>query len=98
VSLFTLKIASYAGCGKCSGKDHELDAFSWLRLKSGYAAMQHMYGNSTLKLNRFAVMAFRFHDEAVGKPILQRIGSQWDQRAWSSGKGIRSRRRWAAAD
>jgi len=92
------EIASYAGCGKCSGKDHELDAFSWLRLKSGYAAMQHMYGNSTLKLNRFAVMAFRFHDEAVGKPILQRIGSQWDQRAWSSEKEFDLARRWAAAD
>jgi hypothetical protein len=89
------EVATTVGCGKCSGRDHEWEGFSWSRIKTGYAAMQHMYGTSTLNANRFAVLAFRFNDASVGKPLMQRIGAQWDQRAWSSEKEFELAQRWA---
>jgi len=57
---------------------------SWPRIKSGYEAMENLYGTSMLKRNRMAMMASQAGDVAMAQKMFQEIGESWDPAVWHS--------------
>jgi hypothetical protein len=80
---FELATTIYCGC--------EIDGIeslrvpltmSWPRIKKGYAVMERLYGNSLLKMNRYAMLATRAHDKDAAKDAFTDIGEDWDSTVW----------------
>ncbi len=81
------EIASLLGC-EC-GDPSELPHFDWPRVKSGYAAMERMFGTSVLKQNRMASMAVTMKDFETARSLFREIGNNWDRGVWRSEQRFR---------
>jgi hypothetical protein len=77
------ELASLLTCGCGSGSD-TIAQFSWDRVKSGYSAMEGLYGSSMLKRNRMALMATRVGDVVMAQKMFGEIGESWDAEIWRS--------------
>jgi hypothetical protein len=55
---------------------------SWPKIKEGYAALGHLYGLSSLKMNRFAYMASAAGDKLAAQAAFAMIGNDWDHQIW----------------
>jgi len=88
------EIASYLMCSVDLSESHMPD-MSWAKIKSGYEAMEKLYGVSDLKVNRFAFMAFVARDKAALKEALTLIGNRRDSRAWNNDEFERAKA-WAS--
>ena len=69
---------------------------SWPKIKEGYAALERLYGTSTLKMNRFAFLATKFGDKSAAKEIFAQLGDRWDQGAWTNREMFQAAKTWAA--
>jgi hypothetical protein len=62
--------------------EHGLNGMSWPRLKSGYLALQELYGPSISHKNEIAMMAFRAADVDYATAMFDQIGDNWDKEVW----------------
>lgn len=77
------EIATTIACGCDTSQDKvELQGLSWPQIKNGYAAMEHLYGDSSLKTNRFAYLAVIENDRPTAAAALAVIGDNWNRDAW----------------
>ncbi|HEX4002775.1 MAG TPA: hypothetical protein VHX36_09005 [Candidatus Acidoferrales bacterium] len=77
------EIATTIACGCDKAQDQaELQSLSWPRIESGYAAMEHLYGHSSLKTSRFAYLAFIENDKAAAQAAFAVTGNKWNPIAW----------------
>ena len=53
---------------------------SWEKIKQGYAAIDRLYGQSNLKANRFAYMAYLLGDKAAAREAFDFLGDHAIQR------------------
>jgi hypothetical protein len=70
-------------------------SLSWPTLQQGFAEMEERYGATTLKLNRFAVLAYLYRDREVAKRTLERVKNQWDPTVWRNMDSFNFARNWA---
>jgi len=69
--------------------------FSWPQLQEGFAALDELYGLTQYKVNRFALIATQYRDQAVAAKAFARIGSNWDQSVWGTQARFEAQRSWA---
>jgi hypothetical protein len=53
-------------------------------MKQGYAAMEKLYGTSSLKKNRLAYLALLAGDKVTARQMFASIGNDWSDRVWYS--------------
>ncbi len=70
-------------------------SLSWPTIQEGFAEVEQRYGATTLKLNRFAVLAYLYRDRDVARLTLARVNDQWDPAVWRSIDSFNSARAWA---
>lgn len=87
---FEIASMAYCECG-----DQSPHRFDWARIKQGYQALQELYGNSNLKLNRMALMASKFHDKPAASEAFTVIGENWDVTVWRNRQKFSAARAWA---
>lgn len=87
------EIASLLNCG-CKNTT-QMAKLSWPRIKEGYAAMEHSYGTSSVKMNRFAYMTYISGDKVAAKEIFNQIGDKWDQETWRNKQRFDTALYWA---
>jgi hypothetical protein len=68
---------------------------SWATIKDGFAEIEELYGATTLKLNRFATLAYMYRDREVARSTLSRVAEQWDPAVWRNLDAFNSARTWA---
>jgi Domain of unknown function (DUF4034) len=68
----------------CACADPEFGHFSWPRAQKGFAAMEKLYGPSMLSVNSFALMATKATDWSTADDAFKRIGSEFDEKTWTS--------------
>jgi hypothetical protein len=90
------EIATTIHCS-CGERKHGL-RMSWDRIKQGYAAMEQLYGTSTLKMNRFAYVAYLAQDHKAAHDVFVQIGTNWDEKTWGTRQEFDHARAWADAD
>lgn len=73
----------------------ELHGLSWPQIKNGYAAMEHLYGDSSLKTNRFAYLAVIENDRPTAAAALAVIGDNWNRDAWPNQTYLLQAKVWA---
>lgn len=56
----------------------------WARLHRGYKAQRDLYGVVDFDINQFALMAWRFRDRDVARPIFNEIGDKWSKEVWGN--------------
>jgi tetratricopeptide (TPR) repeat protein len=88
---FELASLIYCQCG--TPTDHPI--LSWPKIQEGFAVLEQNYGASSLKLNRFAALAYLYKDQTVGKRALQRVGDNWEMSAWGKRSTFDAARAWA---
>lgn len=90
------ELATTLACG-CDKDDDQnaIQSLSWPKIKSGYAAMEHLYGRSSLKTNRFAYLAFLENDRTTAQAAFNATNYHWDQRAWPSYNTFLQAEAWA---
>jgi len=88
------EIATVLNCGPCGGS-YDSVQLSWPKIKQGYVALQHLYGTSNLKMNRFALMATKVGDKSAAKETFAAIGERWDEEVWRSKQTFEAARTWA---
>jgi hypothetical protein len=81
----------------CSADNH-VSRTSWERTKQGYAAMEQLYGTSTLKMNRLAYMAYINKDYAAAHQTFTQLGNSWDKKTWGTRQLFDMARAWAMSD
>jgi hypothetical protein len=59
---------------------------SWERMKAGYAAIDQLYGQSNLKANRFAFMAYLLGDKPAAQEAFTFLGDNRDPTVWDKGQ------------
>lgn len=59
---------------------------SWEKIKAGYAAIDQLYGQSNLKANRFAFMAYLLGDKPAAQEAFTFIGDNRDLSVWNKGQ------------
>jgi hypothetical protein len=90
------ELATTIACGCDTAQDRtELQSLSWPKIKSGYAAMKHLYGDSSLKTNRFAYLAVVENDKPTAAATLAVIGDAWNPKVWPSHVYFLQARAWA---
>ena len=89
------EIATMVHCS--CGEQHEL-RMSWSRIKQGYAAMEQLYGTSTLKMNRYAYLAFLAKDHETAHDLMAKIGTTWDEKTWGTRQSFNLAQAWASAN
>jgi hypothetical protein len=90
------ELATTLACGCDTSEDKaELQGLSWPRIKSGYAAMEHLYGDSNLKMNRFAYLAVIENDQPTAAATLAVIGDNWNRDAWPDQLHFLEAKAWA---
>src|SRR5579862_5154856 len=89
------EIASTVVCGCDPDDAAQLQSFSWPRIKSGYAALEHLYGYSSLKANRFAFMALTANDKQSAQATFQVIGDNWNADVWHTQADFLKAKFWA---
>ncbi len=70
-------------------------SLSWPKIQEGFAEMEQRYGATILKLNRFASLAYQYHDREVAQSTLARIGDRWDISVWQDQATLDLARSWA---
>lgn len=56
----------------------------WARLQRGCQAQRDLYGVVDFDINQFALMAWRFRDRDVARPIFNEIGDKWSKEVWGN--------------
>ncbi|MGA1981993.1 MAG: DUF4034 domain-containing protein [Acidobacteriaceae bacterium] len=67
----------------------------WERLQRGYQAQRDLYGVVSFDRNQFALMAWRFRDRDVARPIFNEIGDKWSKEVWGNRTRFETAREWA---
>lgn len=81
----------------CSCRDSsQMANLSWAKIKDGYSALQHSYGVSNIKMNRFAYMAYAAGDRPAARDVFKEIGDSWDSETWRNKRKFDTAREWAA--
>jgi hypothetical protein len=62
--------------------DRVQPTLDWDRIKTGFAEMDRQYGATTVKLNRFAALAYLYRDREATRRSMLRVGDQWDSGVW----------------
>jgi len=88
------EIATVLYCGLCDNPVSPSD-LPWPKIKEGYAALEHLYGTSQLKMNRFALLAARFGDKSAARDIFALIGDRWDPEVWRDRRKFDLAKNWA---
>ncbi len=80
----------------CACDNHsELNGMSWPRIKSGYAAVEELYGESLFNLNQLASLAGVVGDPIYANELFERVGENWDAATWHEKKAYDQVREWA---
>lgn len=74
-----------------------LPEMSWPRIQRGFAAIQKKYGNSPLRFNQFAHLAYRFNDVVRVHDALHEIGDDWSKKIWHTQRFFEAAKSWADA-
>jgi hypothetical protein len=93
-SFIYFEIASLLNCGSC-GDGREALKLSWPRIKEGYAALEHLYGTSDLKMNRYVSMAAKAGDKSAARETFLHLGARWDPSVWGRRAKFDAARLWA---
>lgn len=86
------EIATVIYCA-CSEADQKA-SLSWPSIKEGFTEMKEQYGTTTLKLNRFALLAYLYRDRDAAKENFVRLNDQWDPSVWRNKDTFNSVRNW----
>ena len=81
----------------CFGEPPTLDGASWPLLKEGYNNITKLYGASSLKLNRYAYLAYVAKDKSAAHEAFTEIGDAYNRAAWRSQSQYETARAWATA-
>jgi hypothetical protein len=95
--ILYFEITSLKAC-QCDAPKDVLQNMSWPRIKSGYAALEQMYGASSMKRNRFASMAVKAGDKEAAREAIVAIGTEWDKDVWLSSEKFESAKNWAISE
>ncbi len=68
---------------------------SWPTIKEGFAELEEHYGTTTLKLNRFALLAYLYRDRDIARSTLARVKDRWEPAVWRKLDSFNSARTWA---
>jgi hypothetical protein len=79
----------------CLCNDNPQPTLSWPVLQEGFAEIEEKYGATLLKLNRFAMLAYLYHDREVANRILTRVGDNWEPKVWVNRATFDLARSWA---
>jgi hypothetical protein len=79
----------------CLCNDSPQPTLSWPVLQEGFAEIEEKYGATLLKLNRFAMLAYLYHDREVASRILARVGDNWEPKVWVHRATFDLARSWA---
>lgn len=71
---------------------------SWPKIQEGFAEMEENYGATTLKLNRYAMLAYLYQDWEVARNLFARVGTNWDHSVWTTRPRFDRARTWARAE
>jgi hypothetical protein len=88
------EIATVLNCTSCGNTANPAN-LSWPKIKAGYSALEHLYGTSSLKMNRFAFLTVMFRDKSAAQDVFVRIGDSWDQSVWTTRERFESAKAWA---
>ena len=94
-SFVYFEIATVLNCTPC-GNSGSPTTLSWPKIKEGYAALERLYGTSTLKMNRFAFLTVKFGDKSAAEELFSQIGDSWDQGVWGNHETFQAATAWAA--
>jgi hypothetical protein len=92
--ILYFEITSLKAC-QCDAEKDVLQNMSWPRIKSGYAALEQLYGVSSLKRNRFASMAVKARDKQAARSEFAVIGTEWNKEVWSNDSEFENAKSWA---
>jgi hypothetical protein len=92
--ILYFEITSLKAC-QCDAEKDAMQNMSWPRIKLGYAAMEQMYGVSSLKRNRFASMAVKAGDKEAAKTEFAVIGTEWNKEVWKNNSEFENAKSWA---
>jgi hypothetical protein len=81
----------------CDSDRARMTHLSWDKIKQGYNALEQLYGTSSLKMNRFAYMAYLAGDRPTAAQVFERLGTSWDQTVWRNRELYERARAWAAS-
>ena len=93
-SFIYFEIATVLNCTPCGNAGNPVN-LSWPKIKEGYAALEHLYGTSNLKMNRFAFLAAKFGDKSAAKQAFANLGDSWDQGVWTNRERFEGAKVWA---
>ena len=62
--------------------DRVQPTMDWDRIKVGFSEMDQQYGATTVKLNRYAALAYLYRDRAAARGSMLRVGDKWDSGVW----------------
>jgi hypothetical protein len=91
--ILYFEITSLKAC-QCDAKQTAMQHMSWPRIKRGYAALEQLYGVSSLKRNRFASMAVKAGDKEAAREAIVAIGTEWDKDVWLSSEKFENAKSW----
>ncbi len=91
------ELATVINCHCDSDRSH-IGRISWDKIKLGYAALEQLYGTSSLKMNRFAYMAYLAGDNAAARDVLAKIGTNWDPKTWGTRQRFDNAQMWATSN
>jgi hypothetical protein len=83
--IFYFEIASEIAC-QYDLYDSPVPKMSWEKIKAGYAAIDQLYGQSNVKANRFAFMAYLLGDKPAAQEVFAFIGDNRDPAVWDKGQ------------
>jgi hypothetical protein len=95
--ILYFEITSLKAC-QCDAQQDVLQNMSWLRIKRGYAALEQMYGVSSLKRNRFTSMAVKAGDKVAARNEFIEMGADWDKDIWRSSEKFENAKSWAMSE
>lgn len=88
---FEIATVLYCMCSDGQAKP----TLSWPVIQEGFAEIESHYGGTTLKLNRFAMLAFLYRDRDVARRVLERLNERWEPTVWRRLDTFNSARMWA---
>jgi hypothetical protein len=92
--IIYFEIASNRTCW-CEPDNHQLERMSWPQIKRGYEAIERLYGSSNYKNNRFAFVAYQFHQQVAAGSAFQAIENARDPSVWGQGDLFEKVKAWA---
>lgn len=96
-SILYFELASLLAC-QCDNGRNTLDGMSWPRIKAGYAELEHLYGTTKLKSNRFAYMSYLAKDKASAQAPFTQLGDDWEGTVWQTVGNYQIAKKWAFSD